>query len=196
MFISSERVVRVRERSQKFTLGTWTWDGDEPVATTRQLLQSAVDARVKEATDAAHIAIAEASLKTLRGDRSAVEELYAVAREHLQRVASDLWWPSPEFAFNLLRKMHDEMAAASFAREERECESLCLLAHRTRHRGNGEIAAFYTAQARACLSEIGQDDQFDRINAAAAGALASELEEERRKSLLSDIPLARVIKRR
>jgi len=42
VFISSERVVRVRDRSQKTTLGTWVWEGDEPVATTRRLFQSAV----------------------------------------------------------------------------------------------------------------------------------------------------------
>ncbi len=204
VFISRERVVRVRDRSQKSILGTWGWDGDEPVATIRRIFESAVDARVNEARDAARKAIVEATLKKLHGDPAA-EELYAEAREHLQRVAPDLWC-GPKFFFDQLRDAAEAGAAAGeavagarVAGVVRECEGLCLLARRALHQGDRAAADVWWALARAQLSLIGQDDQFERIDAAAVSSLASELEEEQRSRRLSPIYIGlhrRVIKPR
>jgi hypothetical protein len=86
---------------------------------------------VKEAVDAASMAIRTAGVKAKGGGQTGdqAEELYAEARAHLQRVGPDLYC-GPHFIFELLRKTHDEVVAAIVASAERECERLCLEAHR------------------------------------------------------------------
>ena len=189
VFISGERVVRVRDRSQKSTLGTWTWDGDEPVATIRRLFESAVDARVEEAKDAAEKGMSEARHKRRRRDPTA-EEHDAESRAHLQRVAPDLG-RDPQRLFDLLRKWGDDGEAEGVADAERECERLCLRARCALEQGDRAVADVWWACARARLSPIGRDDRFESIDTAAASKLASEREEERRSRLLSPIQILR-----